>query len=131
MGGSSLDVLKKGLARLKNQVNSRKNDLLSRLHRKETISSEDEHWLDHDGNLVDEALVDSLENASDYERGLGRLDPKQRPLVKKLLDLGTELKLFQGTLSKQICFEGHRPLRQWYHTCGYLQHRSARSDASR
>ena len=41
------------------------------------ISSQDEQWLDHDANLVDEEQVlEALENASDYNRGFKRLDDK-------------------------------------------------------
>jgi len=42
---------------------------------KRTISSADEHWLDHEANIVDEQrVIENLEAASDYERGLARLD---------------------------------------------------------
>jgi hypothetical protein len=34
----------------------------------------DEEWLDHEANMVDEqCILDELEAASDYERGLKRL----------------------------------------------------------
>ncbi|KAJ7462592.1 hypothetical protein FB451DRAFT_1180890 [Mycena latifolia] len=48
----------------------------------------DEAWLDNDANHVDEdVLIDTLENASDYERGLSHLDLKQKRLVQKLQEL--------------------------------------------
>ena len=86
-----LDVLKSGLDKLKSQFQGRKNDLLARLSRKEKLSAEDEEWLDHDANLVDEeALVDTLDEASDYERKLAMLDTNKRSLVQKLMGYGAE-----------------------------------------
>jgi hypothetical protein len=44
---------------------------------------EDEEWLDNDANLVDEICVlNLLKNALDYERGLGRLDEKEKGVVQ-------------------------------------------------
>jgi hypothetical protein len=85
----SLETLRKGLRALKEQVKKRKEDLTERLQKKESISEADEARLDNEANHVDEdAVIDSLENASDYERGLAHLDSKQKGLVKKLKDLG-------------------------------------------
>jgi hypothetical protein len=62
-----LDVLKKGLSKLKTSIKERKDNLLAFLNRKEKISDEDEEWLDNAGNMVDEeAVVNLLENTSDY-----------------------------------------------------------------
>jgi hypothetical protein len=70
MSKNPLDVLKKGLSKLKDSIEERKDNLLACLNRKEKISDEDEEWLDNAGNVVDEeAVVDLLENASDYEHG--------------------------------------------------------------
>ena len=45
--------------------------------------------MDDAGNLVDEeAVVDLLENASDYEHGLTWLTSQQKSLVEKLKELG-------------------------------------------
>jgi hypothetical protein len=56
-----LHVLQKGLAKLKDAVKGRKDNLLACLNGKEKISDEDEEWLDNAGNLVDEeAIVDLL-----------------------------------------------------------------------
>jgi hypothetical protein len=61
MAKKPLDVIKRGLHKLKSQFQDRRKDLLARLSRKEKLSPEDEEWLDHDANLVDEeALVDAL-----------------------------------------------------------------------
>ncbi|KAG6838029.1 hypothetical protein C0991_002539, partial [Blastosporella zonata] len=49
----------------------------------------DEHWLDHDTNLIDEERVlKALETASDYEHGLERFDSQKKALVDKLKELG-------------------------------------------
>ncbi|KAJ6605485.1 hypothetical protein DFH09DRAFT_1067756 [Mycena vulgaris] len=85
----SLALLKKGLTAYKERVKNRKDDLTQRLNKEEKISPADEAWLDNEANHVDEdALIDTLENASDYERGLSRLDSKQKGLIRKLKDLG-------------------------------------------
>jgi hypothetical protein len=64
-----LQVLRKGLKVLENQVRTKKKTLQAQLAEKKPISSQDEQWLDHDANLVDEVqVIDTLENASDYKR---------------------------------------------------------------
>ena len=60
MSENPIQVLQKGLRKLKDSVKSRKNNLLTRLNRKEKISDEDEEWLDNTGNLVDEECVVDL-----------------------------------------------------------------------
>ena len=93
MSENPLHVLQKGLAKLKDSVRERKNNLLACLNRKERISDEDEEWLDNAGNTVDEeAVLDLLENASDYEHGLAQLTAQQKILVEKLKELGGERK---------------------------------------
>lgn len=49
-----LEVLRKGLKVLENQVKPRKEALQAQLAGRKSISSQDEQWLDHDANLVDE-----------------------------------------------------------------------------
>ena len=89
MGKNPLQVLKGGLTKLKQTVKKRKESLLSQLQERKKISLEDKDWLDQEANFVDEeALVDMLEKASDYERALSRLDPKQKPLFERLIELG-------------------------------------------
>jgi hypothetical protein len=93
MSKNPLDVLKSGLTKLKNLTKTKKDDLLARLHQKEKISTEEEEWLDNAANPVDEeAIIDLLENASDYERGLTRLNSQQKSLVNKLKELGSGIK---------------------------------------
>ncbi|KAG6892040.1 hypothetical protein C0992_002159, partial [Termitomyces sp. T32_za158] len=70
MGLKPLEILKKGLKILKKEVKTKKEHLQAQLAAWKPISVEDEAWFDHEGNLVDfEAVMDSLETASDYERG--------------------------------------------------------------
>jgi len=59
----------------------------------EKISAEEEEWLDTDANLVDEeAVIDLLEKAPDYEHGLMQLNSQQKSLVDKLVELGCGIK---------------------------------------
>jgi len=76
-----LEVLKKGLGVLKNQVKTRK-ETLQKLAKREKLTSEDETWLDTSGNLVEEGcVIETLESASDYERGLGRMGEQEKGVV--------------------------------------------------
>ena len=87
-------MLKSGLMNLKNLTKTRRDDLLARLHRKEKISAKEEEWLDNAANPVEEeAVAVLLENASDYEHGLTRLNSQQKSLVEKLKELGEKVVL--------------------------------------
>lgn len=89
----ALEVLKKGLKILQAQVKAKKEKLQAQLHERKSISSHDKKWLDNEANLVDEQQVlDALENASDYERGLERLDDVQKGVVKRLREVAGDLK---------------------------------------
>jgi len=78
-------VLKKGLSKITQGFKVRRDKLNAKLARKESISSSDEYWLDHEGNTVDEqCVIDNLEAASDYERGVERLDRSGKAIVTKL-----------------------------------------------
>jgi len=80
-----LDVLKKGLSKITQGFKVRRDELNAKLARKESISSSDEYWLDHEGNTVDEQrVIDTLEAASDYERGVKRLDGPGKAIVTKV-----------------------------------------------
>lgn len=84
---------KKGSQNSKTVSRPEKKNLLACLQKKEKISDADEQWLDHDTNLVNkEAIIDALEKASDYKRGLTRLTPHQKGLVQMLKDLGNGVK---------------------------------------
>lgn len=55
------------------------------LARNEKISDDDENWLDHEANTIDEQRVlDILEAASDYEKEVEKLDANSKGIVKKL-----------------------------------------------
>jgi len=87
-------MLKSGFTNLKNLTKTRKYDLLACLHRKENISAKKEEWLDNAANPFDEeSVVILLENASNYEHGLTRLDLQQKYLVEKLKELGEKVVL--------------------------------------
>ena len=104
MGKNPLQVLKRGLSKLKETVKKWKDSLLLQLQEQQKISLDDEGWLDQEANFVDEeALVDMLENASDYEHALSKLDPKQKPLFKRLIELGGGIKdvIIMGKSSKR------------------------------
>ena len=82
---SPLNILKKGLEKLKSTVKDRKQKLEAHLAERRSISSVDEWWLDDEANTVDEKhVIDILEEASDYERGVARLDDKGKAIVIKL-----------------------------------------------
>jgi hypothetical protein len=101
----SLEILKKGLCALKEQVKKRKDSLTECLKKKESISETDGAWLDNEANHVDEdTLIDSLENASDYERGLVRLDSKQKGLVEKLKALAVGVRSGEPSKKRKSVF---------------------------
>ncbi|KIM36341.1 hypothetical protein M413DRAFT_424966 [Hebeloma cylindrosporum] len=102
MAPKPLDILKKGLDKFSNKVKARKEALTLRLSRKESISSADERWLDHEANTIDEERVlHELEAASDYERGLERLDVNGKAIVKKLREWAGDLKKVAGNKRKR------------------------------
>ncbi|KAG6860392.1 hypothetical protein C0995_011742 [Termitomyces sp. Mi166 len=87
-----LKVLKKGLKTLQNKVKAKKEHLQAQLTAQKSISLKDEAWLDQNGNLVDfMRVVDTLETASDYEKGLTKLDEQQQGLVRKLREAAGDL----------------------------------------
>ena len=92
MAPNPLDVLRMGLKSIQRKVAVKKDHLLAQLADKQTITSSDEYWLDNDANLVDEEQVlDDLENASDYERGVEQLDDKGKAIVTRLRELAGDL----------------------------------------
>ena len=91
-GQKSTSSLQGGLSKLKETVKKQKESLLSQVQEQQKIS-EDEDWLNQEANFVDEeALVDMLENASDYVHTVSKLDPKQKPLLESLIELGSGIK---------------------------------------
>jgi hypothetical protein len=91
-----LEILKRGLDILQGQFKAKKESLQAQLADKKSISSQEEKWLDYEANLVDEQrVVEALEQASDYERGLEQLDDVQKGLVRRLREAA-------GDASKEI-----------------------------
>ena len=85
----SLAILKAGLAALKSKAEIRKNDLLNRLKAQEKISAADETWLDQEGNYVDEeALLNTLGAASNFEHALTLLNPGEKKVLHGLVEAG-------------------------------------------
>jgi len=102
MAPKPLEILKKGLTKFSKKIKERKDALEAKLAQKETISADDEHWLDHEANIVDEqCVIDNLEAASDYERGFSRLDEAGKGVVKKLREWAGELAEVKGSKRKR------------------------------
>jgi len=92
-----LEVLRKGLKVLESQVKTRKEALQTRLAERKSISLQDEQWLDNDANLVDEQQVlEALENASDYDQGVARLNEEQKAIVRKLREAAGDVSKVVG-----------------------------------
>ena len=104
MAPKPLDILKEGLTKFSKKIKVRKDELNVKLSWKETISSTDEQWLDYKVNTVDEQhVLDDLEAASDYERGLARLDATGKGIVKKLREWAGDLAKVAGKKRKHTC----------------------------
>ena len=103
MVSKPLEVLQKGLKVLTDRVKTRKEALEAQLAEGKAISSQDEQWLDHEANLVDEQRVlEALETASDYEQGFARLDDGQKGLVKRLREAAGDLSIAVGKKRKRV-----------------------------
>ena len=112
MAPKPLKILKKGLVKFTEAIKTRKTKLSEKLARAETISSSDEHWLDNEGNTVDEQRVfDTLESASDYERGIERLDENGKAIVKKLREWAGDLAKVPGNKWKRTSFNMFKKLK--------------------
>jgi hypothetical protein len=86
-----LDILKKGLKKLQACTEKRKNDILAKQKSMADLTPEEEHFLDHEANLVDEdRVIQELDDASDYERGVEMLNEKDKSIWQRLLELGGE-----------------------------------------
>ena len=72
MAPNPVATLKKGLVEFTEKIKARKDNLTDKLAKNEKLPDDDEHWLDHEANTVDEQRVlDVLEAASDYSRRQG------------------------------------------------------------
>ena len=95
---SSIYILKQGLTKLHNQNQERKARLTAKFQAGQPISeidcygtrsastlNIDQEWLDGNGNLVNEEwVVGTLDNVSDYEQGLARLNSHDKTVADKL-----------------------------------------------
>jgi len=100
-----LEILKNGLSKFKKTIEVRKDELNRKLARKETISSSDERWLDNEANIIDEQrILETLESASDYERGVEKLDDKGKAIVKKLRQWAGDLVKVAGKKRRRTVF---------------------------
>ena len=101
--GNPVEVLKRGLKVLETRIKAKHQDLMSKVAAKTKISEEEEEWLDKGGgNTVDEIhVIDELERASDYERGIGRLDEKYKAVVQKLRELAGDIVKVAGNKRKR------------------------------
>jgi hypothetical protein len=89
--------LRKDLTSFQKKMKTRKEALTLRLSRMESISEADEQWLDHEANTVDEERVlHDLETASNYKRGLERLDEDGKAIVKKLREWAGDIMKVAG-----------------------------------
>ncbi|KAF8979326.1 hypothetical protein BDQ17DRAFT_1439573 [Cyathus striatus] len=94
-------ILKKGLSKFMKSITACKDLLTAKLCQKETISSSDEYWLDHEANTVDkQCVLEALESSSDYERGLKHLDDQGRAIVMKLKEWSSEVLKVAGNKYK-------------------------------
>ncbi|KAJ6573769.1 hypothetical protein DFH09DRAFT_1311856 [Mycena vulgaris] len=65
---------------------------MERLGKSKILSLSEDAWLDDEANHVDEdALIDKLEKASDYEAALSRLDSRETRVLEKLQGLAGEV----------------------------------------
>ena len=97
MAPKPLDILKKGLVKFSNSIKTLKDVLTLKLSHQDSLSSADEQWLDFEANTVDEEhILNDLKRASDYERGLERLDADGKAIVKKLWELAGDLMKVAG-----------------------------------
>jgi hypothetical protein len=104
----TLVILKRGLLALQKQTQVRRLELQKDLREKRKISKVDEGWLDGMGNLVDEEqLIEHLESASDYQKGIESLDVKDREIVEKLQRLGSGIKSKKRKCASLIIFNVH------------------------
>ncbi|KAF8263690.1 hypothetical protein EI94DRAFT_1703821 [Lactarius quietus] len=93
-----LDVLKRGLFLLKKRYAARKGELQAKWDK---LTAEDEHWLDHEANLVDEdCVLKALEATSDYEHGVSQLNDNQKALVKRLREEAGDIPKVVGAKRK-------------------------------
>jgi hypothetical protein len=80
---------RKACLKLHKSLKVRKDELNAKLARNESISSSDEHWLDHEGNIIDEQHVrTSTSTAIDDNDGPDEPRPTRRDVLKAASTIG-------------------------------------------
>lgn len=83
-----LSVLMKGLEFFWENTKEKKKSLLDKQLHGQDLMEEEEHWLDHNSNLVDEIqLIECLEQAEDYNKELLTLSKQENTSLQKLQEL--------------------------------------------
>ena len=104
MDSKLLKGLENGLKLLKNQMKERKDVIVAKLNWKEKVSSDNEKWLDNEGNTVDEDRVaDVLKRAHTPERILNEMDAADKEVMRKLRKLGGDIPKLAGNQHKCKC----------------------------
>ena len=71
------------------------------MQQKEKLSDAEKQWVDGKGNVVDDQqVINKLETASDYERGIGRLNETDKDIVQKLCELAGDISKTVGNKRK-------------------------------
>ena len=125
-----LDVLKKGLSKITQGFKVCRDELNAKLAHKESISSSDEYWLNHEANTVDkQRVIDTLEATSDYKRGVKRLDGPGKAIVMKLRELAGDLAKVAGKKRIRTFFWGIFFIGVTSHIFGRLRTREGNESA--
>jgi hypothetical protein len=121
-----LDILKKGFSKFTKTIKARRDELNTKLARKETILSVDERWLDHEAKTSDKeiyrAVMDSIKARENIDiNGGDDVDddspmepcPTRREVLKALSTIGKciedsndpiarKLDILLGTSNRQL-----------------------------
>ncbi|TFK21349.1 hypothetical protein FA15DRAFT_707319 [Coprinopsis marcescibilis] len=106
MSSNLLSMLQKGLKALRKHVESHRNTILNKIKHKAVVPSEDEAWLDHEGNMVDkEWMLDLLERAKTPDGVFNELNDADKMLAEELRKLGEPGATVAGNWRKRGNFE--------------------------
>lgn len=103
MASNQQETLKNGLKILSRSIKKRQESLKGRLSRGETLSPEDENWLDNEGNLIEEQrVVERLTSTSNYQQELEKLNDTEKGIVERLRILAGDLPAVAGNKRKRM-----------------------------
>ncbi|RPD82937.1 hypothetical protein L226DRAFT_529056 [Lentinus tigrinus ALCF2SS1-7] len=109
MPSDRLTELRKALSLLEKQVASRKACLEASLAKKETLTPEDEAWLDHDANLVDERYaLDVLSCAPNHDAALAELTLEQKGGCCMVGEVSRKLEDILASFSRQMRLDARK-----------------------